>query len=249
MPGRDRHHADAVARELAGDRQRHADEPALRGRVRRLPDLPVERRHRRGVDDHAALAFGVRRCLRHRVGGKPRHVERADQVDVDRARETRERVRPVLAEHLLAVHDAGAVDEPVQSAAEAVDRRGDRGLRARLVRDVGAHEPHAGADLLSSARPSASLRSATTTRPPPATIIRAVASPSPDAPAGDDERAALDLHGCALDCVEAADGDDQAEAGRRSATISVEPRVATMYMMSPRGRFGAASSAVHSDPR
>ena len=60
---RDRHHANAVARELARDRQRHADDARLRRAVGRLADLAVERRDRRRVDDHAALAVGVRRAL------------------------------------------------------------------------------------------------------------------------------------------------------------------------------------------
>ena len=63
MPGRDRHHANAVARELARDRQRHPDDAGLRRAVGRLADLAVERGDRRRVDDHAALAVGVRRVL------------------------------------------------------------------------------------------------------------------------------------------------------------------------------------------
>ncbi len=38
---RNRHHADALAGEVAGNRQRHADDAALRCRIRRLTDLPV----------------------------------------------------------------------------------------------------------------------------------------------------------------------------------------------------------------
>ena len=125
--GRDRHHADAVARELARHRQRHPGHARLRRAVRRLPDLTVERGDRRRVHDDAALAFGVRRVLRHRGGGEPGHVERADEVDVDRAHESGERVRPFLADDLLAVDDARAIDEPLQSA-EAVDRGGHRRL-------------------------------------------------------------------------------------------------------------------------
>ena len=43
-------------REVARDRQRHADDAALRGRVGGLADLAVEGGDRGGVDDHAALA-------------------------------------------------------------------------------------------------------------------------------------------------------------------------------------------------
>ncbi len=56
VPGRDRHDADAELREVARDRQRHADDAALGRRVGDLADLAVERGDRGGVDDDAALA-------------------------------------------------------------------------------------------------------------------------------------------------------------------------------------------------
>ena len=52
----DRHHADPELREVARGRQRHPHHAALRRRIGDLTDLTVERRDRRGVDDHAALA-------------------------------------------------------------------------------------------------------------------------------------------------------------------------------------------------
>jgi hypothetical protein len=58
--GRDRHDADAVAGKLAGDRQGHADNPALGGGIGGLADLPVEGGNRGRVDDDAALAFRIR---------------------------------------------------------------------------------------------------------------------------------------------------------------------------------------------
>ena len=137
--GCDRHHPDAEARELARHRQRHADETRLRRAVGGLPDLSVERRDRRREHNDAALAVGVGRALRHGIGGEPCQIERTDEVDVDRADEARERVRAVLADDLLARDDARAVDEPLQPAV-AVERRSDRGLAARLVDDIGAHE-------------------------------------------------------------------------------------------------------------
>ena len=54
-PGAMVHDADQLAREVAGDRQGHADHAALGRRVGGLADLAVERRDRRGVDDDAAL--------------------------------------------------------------------------------------------------------------------------------------------------------------------------------------------------
>jgi hypothetical protein len=80
---RDGVHADAVARQFAGDRQRHADHAGLRGRVGGLADLALEGGDRGGVDDHAALALGVGLALGHRHGGEADHVEGADQVDAD----------------------------------------------------------------------------------------------------------------------------------------------------------------------
>src|SRR6266542_4201725 len=145
-PGRDRHRADAVARELAGDRQRHADEPRLRCGVCRLADLAVECGDRCGEHDDAALAVDVRRAFRHHVGRKPRHVERADQVDVDRSREARERVRAFLADDLLAVNDPRAVDEAAQRHAVALRGR-DGGAGARFIGDVGVSESRRRAEL------------------------------------------------------------------------------------------------------
>ena len=66
MPGAIVHDADADAREVARDRQRHADDAALGGRVGGLADLAVEGGDRRGVDDDAALAVGERLEPGHR---------------------------------------------------------------------------------------------------------------------------------------------------------------------------------------
>src|SRR5207244_3580930 len=50
-PGRDRHDADPELGEVACDRERHADDAALRGRIGGLADLAVEGRDRGRVDD------------------------------------------------------------------------------------------------------------------------------------------------------------------------------------------------------
>src|SRR4030095_524639 len=55
--GCDRHHADAVAGEVARHRQSHPDDAALGSGVGHLADLAVERSHRRRHDDDAALTF------------------------------------------------------------------------------------------------------------------------------------------------------------------------------------------------
>ena len=53
--GRDREHPDAQAAEVARHRQAHAGDRRLGRRVGDLPDLSLERRDRRRVDDDAAL--------------------------------------------------------------------------------------------------------------------------------------------------------------------------------------------------
>ena len=114
----------------------HADQAALGCAVRRLADLTVIRGNRGGEYDHAALAAGVGRVARHRVGRQAGHVERSDQVDVDRAGERGKVVRSLLAEDFFAVHDAGAIDHAMQRAEGAL-RPIHRSLAARLVGDVG----------------------------------------------------------------------------------------------------------------
>src|SRR5262249_45349963 len=104
-----------------------------------------ERRHRGGVDDDAAL-------LTHQLGvgdpfgGKPQHVEGADQVDVDDADEVLEWVYAVLAQHPDRVAGARAVHDDAQRAKGigAIQRGG----HAVGVGDVGGGEADAVAELL-----------------------------------------------------------------------------------------------------
>src|SRR5436190_2020882 len=58
--GCDRHDPHAVARQLARRRQGQADDAAFRGTVRRLPDLSLVSRDRRGQHDKTALAIAER---------------------------------------------------------------------------------------------------------------------------------------------------------------------------------------------
>src|SRR3954452_4885228 len=88
---------DQLVGEVARDRQRHADDAALGGRVRSLSDLPLERGDRRGVDDDPALAV-YRLGGQDPLGGQPDDVERADQVHADDPAELLERQHPVLAD-------------------------------------------------------------------------------------------------------------------------------------------------------
>ena len=86
--GRDGHHADAEARELARRGQRQPRHARLGRAVGRLPDLPVEGGNGSGVDDDAALASGIGRVALHRLRREPQHVEGADEIDLDRAAES-----------------------------------------------------------------------------------------------------------------------------------------------------------------
>ncbi|MCY1534263.1 hypothetical protein D9M68_696270 [compost metagenome] len=128
-----------MARQFAGDRQGHADHAVLRRRVGGLADLPVERRHRGGVDDHAALAAFVRLVAAHGLGGQAQHVEGADQVDVDDAGEALQAVHALAAEDLLRRADACAVDQSVHRA-EGVQRGLHGFVAVRFAGHVGAHE-------------------------------------------------------------------------------------------------------------
>ena len=57
-PRHDRHHADAIARQITRNRQREPHDTALRGRISRLPDLPVLGRHGRRAHHNAAPTIG-----------------------------------------------------------------------------------------------------------------------------------------------------------------------------------------------
>ena len=143
---RDRADADRGAREVARGRQRHGDDAALGRRVGDLADLAVERRDRRGVDDHSALAALVELVLLHPRGGVAHHVERADQVDLDHALERVEVVGPVLVHGALGPADARAADGDPQVAGLAGGGHG--GLHLVGVGDVAELEARPPAELL-----------------------------------------------------------------------------------------------------
>src|SRR6266436_3887814 len=112
-PRRDGAYANAELRQISGDRQRHADDAALGGRVGGLAYLSVEGRDGGGVDHDAAFAFLVGLIPGHVRGGEPDAVEGADQVDLDHSREDREIGGAALAVGLLGCADARAVDQHV----------------------------------------------------------------------------------------------------------------------------------------
>src|SRR6478735_1037893 len=144
QPRRDRADTDQFAGQVAGDRQRHADNATLGRRVRGLPDLALEGGDGRGVDDDAAF-LADRFVLGDPLGREPQHVERADEVDLDGLGEPVQRERSVLAQGLGCAADACAVDVDPQRA----QRLGEveRLAHGGLVGDVGGGELHALAEL------------------------------------------------------------------------------------------------------
>ena len=121
------------------DGKRHGRHPAFRGRIGRLPDLPVEGCDRGGVDDDAALAILVGVLLGHGISGKAQHVEAADQVDGDSSREGLKAMRTLASDDLLASGDACAIHQAVE-APESVKRVVDGGQAVLGLGDIGAEE-------------------------------------------------------------------------------------------------------------
>ena len=80
----DRQHPDAQRAEVARHGQAHAGDTGLGGGVGDLPDLALEGRDRRGVDDDAALVV-LRLVLGHVGGRQPADVEGGDEVEIDDA--------------------------------------------------------------------------------------------------------------------------------------------------------------------
>ena len=107
-------------RQVAGGRQRHADDRTLRCRVGQLADLAVERGHRRRVDDDAALAVGLGLVVAMADAGLRHHVEGADHVELLDELEGAEVVRrPVPVDDPPDPAGAGAVDGDAQGPASA----------------------------------------------------------------------------------------------------------------------------------
>src|SRR5690606_12745363 len=120
--------ADQLLREVARDRQGHADDTALGGGIGRLSDLTGFGGDGGGVDDNAALA--VDRIEREHPGGRLRDAaESADEVDLDDHFIVFERVvrdRPRLAvagDRFPCLARTGAVDEDTFLTELRPDRR------------------------------------------------------------------------------------------------------------------------------
>ena len=137
---------------------------ALGRAVGDLADLPVEGRDRGRQHDHAALALVVRLVAGHRRGRGAQRVERADQVDLDRAPE-----RVVgMPHHATDRPDAGA------RHADAQRRRSPAPPRPRPGRRAASRRRRS--------TPSPGARSRRVTASPSAVNRAAVAAPRPDAP-------------------------------------------------------------------
>ena len=87
----------------------------------------------------------VGRVAGHCLCDEPQCVEAADQVDVDRAAEGFEAVRPIFADHAFAGRNTGAIDETVQRA-ECFHRSVYRLLHLFFVGDVRDHKARIGAE-------------------------------------------------------------------------------------------------------
>ena len=112
-----------------------------------MADLPVEGRHRRGVDDDATFAIVARRLVfLHLRGAQPKGVEGADQVDLNDAVEVLQGQRSVAAHRARRGADAGAIDVDMDGAKRRHHRLDGRFAGCR-VRDVDRKCRGAGADV------------------------------------------------------------------------------------------------------
>ena len=108
---RNSYHPHSEAREVTRRGQRQPNHASFGRCVRRLTDLSVEGGDRCGVNDDAALAFGVGRFIFNGVNSKPHHVEGADEIDSDGTGKAFEPMRSIATNDLFARSDAGAIHE------------------------------------------------------------------------------------------------------------------------------------------
>src|SRR5215207_5536188 len=227
QPRHDGHDADAVAREVAGDREREAEDAALRGRVGGLADLAVGRRHRGRAHDEAAAAVRRHR-LEFRHGGRAlgAHLVGADEVDLDGPAEGGNVVGDegpglaVLGHRAAGRRDAGAVDEDAGGPMGAA-RLAQRTVDGFLVGDVRFAEH--GADLAGD---------------PFAALAVHVEQRDLDALAGEHAgRGLAEAGGAARD-----------DGGNRAVELHGANSSCGRHMAGPLGREGLAGG-VHHDPR
>jgi hypothetical protein len=90
----------------------------------------------------------VRVVLAHRFGGQTNHVEGADQIDADHAREGCQVMWAIAAKHFLRRCDTGTVHQSVQRS-EFVDGQIDGGACAGLIGHIGLGKARVRAELRS----------------------------------------------------------------------------------------------------
>jgi hypothetical protein len=78
--------------------------------------------------------------------GKPDHIERADEIDAERARKTLQPVRSVAADHLFGRRDTGAIHQSAQ-APESFHRSGDHRRSFLTIAHIGLDEANLAAEL------------------------------------------------------------------------------------------------------
>ena len=106
----------SLLRQVARDRQRHADDAALGRRVGGLTDLAVERRDRRGVDDDATLSSPIGSVLAIRSAASRSTLKVPTKLMPDHLRNAVQRERAVLGQRLNGIADARTVDVDPQRA-------------------------------------------------------------------------------------------------------------------------------------
>src|SRR5262249_55565992 len=110
------HDANAMGSKLAGDRQGHAGDPGLGGRVRGLADLAFEGGDRSSVNDHTPFALGIRRVLYHEASCEAYDIERPDQVDLDDTLKALQGYWSLPANDPFRSGDPGTIDHNVETA-------------------------------------------------------------------------------------------------------------------------------------
>src|SRR5258708_11472370 len=123
------HDANTVAGDFARDRQGHAHDATLGGRVRGLTDLAIKCRDRSRVDNHTALAPRVWLVFSHSRNGQANSVKGANQIDADDFLEASQAVNTGFADDFLSNADTRAVDQNMQATAllnSGAHRRLDR---------------------------------------------------------------------------------------------------------------------------
>src|SRR6266571_3062820 len=110
-----RHNSNAVASKFSCDGQCHTYNSTFGGRVRHLPDLPLEGSHRGSVDDDSALTLLIGFIRRHRCSSQTNSVKRSNQIYLNHFAERRYTVRAFLSQELLCQPNTGTINQDMQT--------------------------------------------------------------------------------------------------------------------------------------